>query len=170
MSSVALASFEQTLTALAKILDKAAAHCETRKIDPAVLLGMRLYPDMLPLTKQVQLTSDFAKNTIGRLTGEAPKFPDEEKTIPELKARVAKTLDYVKSVAPAQIDGAAEKEVAVAATDEFRQQSKIGKFGFPAFVEVEFGVAGWAASNIEHVNLDLLVAETVRLGNEIAAA
>jgi hypothetical protein len=84
MSSVALASFEQTLTALAKILDKAAAHCEARKIDPAVLLGMRLYPDMLPLTKQVQLTSDFAKNTIGRLTGEAPKFPDEEKTIPEL--------------------------------------------------------------------------------------
>ena len=77
MSSVAVTSFEQTLTALSKILDKAAAHCEAKKIDPAVVLGMRLYPDMLPLTKQIQLTSDFAKNTIGRLTGEAPKFPDE---------------------------------------------------------------------------------------------
>ena len=111
MSSVALQSFESTLSALAKILDKVAAHCEARKIDPAVLLGMRLYPDMLPLTKQVQLTSDFAKNTIGRLTGEPPKFPDEEKTIAELKARIARTLDYIKSVTPAQIDAAVDKDV-----------------------------------------------------------
>ena len=111
MSTVAITSFEQTLNALSKILDKAAAHCEAKKIDPAVLLGMRLYPDMLPLTKQVQLTSDFAKNTIGRLTGEPPKFPDEEKTIAELKTRVAKTLDYVKSVTPAQIDAAVDKDV-----------------------------------------------------------
>ncbi|MEN3384486.1 MAG: uncharacterized protein V7608_4530 [Hyphomicrobiales bacterium] len=111
MSSVALQSFESTLSALSKILDKVAAHCEAKKIDPAVLLGMRLYPDMLPLTKQVQLASDFAKNTIGRLTGEPPKFPDEEKTIAELKARLAKTLDYIKSVTPAQIDAAADKDV-----------------------------------------------------------
>jgi len=111
LSSVALSSFDQPLSALSKILDKAAAHCAARKIDPAVLLGMRLYPDMFPLTKQVQLASDFAKNTIGRLTGEAPKFPDEEKTIPELKARIARTLDYLRSVTPAQIDGAADKDV-----------------------------------------------------------
>jgi hypothetical protein len=111
MSSVALPSFLQTLPALSKILDKAAAHCEAKKIDPSVLLAMRLYPDMLPFTRQVQLTCDFAKNTVGRLSGEAPKFPDEEKTIDELKARIAKTLDYVKSVAPSEIDAAADRDV-----------------------------------------------------------
>jgi uncharacterized protein len=111
MSSVAQPSFVQTLTALSKILDKAAAHCEAKKIDPAVLLSMRLYPDMFALTRQVQLTCDFAKNTIGRLTGEPPKFPDEEKTIPELKARIAKTLDYVKGFTAEQIDATADKEV-----------------------------------------------------------
>ncbi len=111
ISSASVPTFVQTLTALSKILDKAAAYCEAKKIDPSVLLSSRLYPDMLPLVKQVQLTSDFAKNCVGRLTGEAPKFPDEEKTIPELKARIAKTIDYVKSVSAAQIDAADGKDV-----------------------------------------------------------
>jgi uncharacterized protein len=111
MSSVALASFEQTLGALSKILDKAAAHCAAKKIDPAVMLATRLTPDMLPLVKQVQLTSDFAKNGIGRMVGEPPKFPDEEKSFDELKARIAKTLDYVRSVKTADIDAAADKDV-----------------------------------------------------------
>jgi hypothetical protein len=111
MSSVALASFEQTLGALSKILDKAAAHCAAKKIDPAVMLGTRLSPDMFPLVKQVQLACDFAKNCVGRLTGEPPKYPDEEKSFDELKARIAKTLDYVKSAKPADIDAAAEKDV-----------------------------------------------------------
>ena len=111
MSSVALPSFVTTLGALSKILDKAAAHCEAKKIDPSVLLAVRLAPDMFPFTKQIQLTCDFAKNTVGRLTGEAPKYPDEEKTIDELKARIAKTLSYVKGVAAADIDASADKEV-----------------------------------------------------------
>ncbi len=111
MSAVTVASFEQTLGALSKILDKAAAHCAARKIDPAVVMQMRLSPDMLPFVKQVQLTSDFAKNCVGRLTGEAPKFPDEEKSFDELKARIAKTLDYVKSVKVADIDASADKDV-----------------------------------------------------------
>jgi uncharacterized protein len=111
MSTVALASFEQTLGALSNILDKAAAHCAAKKIDPAVMLATRLTPDMLPLIKQVQLTSDFAKNGIGRIVGEPPKFPDEEKTFDELKARIAKTLDYVRSVKTADIDAAADKDV-----------------------------------------------------------
>src|SRR4051794_13112764 len=89
LSSLTVSTFQQTLGALSKILDKAAAHCEAKKIDQAVLLGLRLAPDMLPFVKQVQLTSDFAKNCLGRLTGEPPKFPDEEKTIAELKARIA---------------------------------------------------------------------------------
>ena len=111
MHAVAVPAFLNTLGALAKILDKAAAHCEAKKIDPAALLTMRLYPDMFAFTRQVQLTCDFAKNTVGRLTGEPPKFPDEEKSFEELKARVAKTIDYVKGFTPDQLDATADKEV-----------------------------------------------------------
>ena len=111
MSSVATQSFLQTLGALSKILDKAAAHCAAKKIDQAVLLQTRLTPDMLPFVKQVQLTCDFAKNTLGRLTGEPPKFPDEEKTIDELKARIAKTIDYVKGFQASEVDATAGKDV-----------------------------------------------------------
>ena len=111
MHAVAVPAFLNTLGALAKILDKTAAHCEAKKIDPAALLTMRLYPDMFAFTRQVQLTCDFAKNTVGRLTGEPPKFPDEEKSFEELKARVAKTVDYVKGFTPDQLDATADKEV-----------------------------------------------------------
>ena len=111
MSGVGVASFLTTLGALSKILDKAAAHCTAKKIDQAVLLQTRLTPDMLPFVKQVQLTCDFAKNTQGRLTGEPPKFPDDEKTLDDLKARIAKTLDYVNGFKAADIDGTAEKDV-----------------------------------------------------------
>jgi hypothetical protein len=111
MHAASVPAFQQTLTALSAILDKAAAHCAAKKIDPTALTTARLYPDMLMFVKQVQLACDFAKNGVGRLTGEAPKFPDEEKTFDELKARVAKTLDYVKSVKPADVDAGADKDV-----------------------------------------------------------
>ena len=111
MHAVAVPSFLNTLGALSKILDKAAAHCEAKKIDRAALLTMRLAPDMFTFTKQVQLTCDFAKNTMGRLTGEPPKFPDEEKSFADLKARIAKTADYVKGFTPAQIDATTDKDV-----------------------------------------------------------
>jgi uncharacterized protein len=111
MYAASIAPFTHTLGALSKILDKAVAHCEAKKIDPNALLTMRLYPDMFSFTRQVQLTCDFAKNTIGRLTGEPPKFPDEEKSFEELKARIAKTIDYVKGFTPADIDATAEKDV-----------------------------------------------------------
>ena len=75
------------------------------------MLQTRLTPDMFPLVKQVQLTCDFAKNTIGRLTGEPPKFADEEKTFDDLKARIAKTLDYIKGFKPADIDATEAKDV-----------------------------------------------------------
>ncbi|MBV8838162.1 MAG: DUF1993 domain-containing protein, partial [Alphaproteobacteria bacterium] len=111
MHAASIPVFIRTLEALSKILDKAAAHCEAKKIDPATLLGMRLYPDMFSFTRQVQLTCDFAKNTAGRLTGEPPKFPDEEKSFAELKARIAKTVDYLKGFKPADIDATSAKEV-----------------------------------------------------------
>jgi hypothetical protein len=111
MSAIVLPTFVNALGALSKILDKAAAHCAARKIDQAVLLQTRLTPDMFPLVKQVQLACDFAKNTVGRLTGEPPKFPDEEKTLDDLKARIAKTIDYVKSVKAEEVDAAEDKDV-----------------------------------------------------------
>ena len=111
MSSVAVPSFLNALGALSKILDKAAAHCAARKIDQAVILQMRLAPDMFPFVKQVQLVCDFAKNTLGRLTGEPPKFPDEEKSFDDLKARIARTVDYVKSFKAGEIDATEDKDV-----------------------------------------------------------
>jgi hypothetical protein len=111
MYGASIPVFLRTLEALSKILDKAAAHCAAKKIDPATLLSMRLYPDMFTFTRQVQLTCDFAKNTAGRLTGEPPKFPDEEKSFDELKARIAKTVDYLKSFKAADIEATAGKDV-----------------------------------------------------------
>jgi hypothetical protein len=112
MSGAGVPSFVQMLTALSKIIDKAAAHCTAKKIDPAVLINARLFPDMLPFTKQIQITCDFAKNTVARLAGvEAPKFPDDEKTFDDFKARIAKTLEFVNSVKAAQIDGTEEKDI-----------------------------------------------------------
>jgi uncharacterized protein len=104
--------FTRMLTNLAGILTKAEAHAAARKIDPAALLNTRLFPDMFALTRQVQLSCDFAKNTTARLAGaEIPKFPDEEASFAELQARIAKTLDYVKGFDAAQIDGSEGREI-----------------------------------------------------------
>jgi hypothetical protein len=104
----------QMLAALSGVLDKAAAHATARKIEPSVLLNTRLYPDMFPLVRQVQLTADFAKGIGARLAGiEPPKFPDTETTIDELKARLAKTADFLKGLKPAQIDGSEGREIII---------------------------------------------------------
>ena len=112
MYTMSVPVFVKTLGNLSAILDKAAAHAETRKIDPAVLLASRLYPDMFPLIKQIQVACDFAKGTVARLAGqEPPKYDDNETTIDELKARIARTVDYVQGFTPAQFAGAEEREV-----------------------------------------------------------
>jgi hypothetical protein len=104
--------FINGLANLTAILDKAAAHCEARKIDPLILTGFRLYPDMFPLTRQVQIACDAAKGAVARLAGvEVPKHEDTEKTFEELKARIAKTIAFVRTVKPAQIDGTEEKDI-----------------------------------------------------------
>ena len=104
--------FVNILKNLSAILDKAQAHAEGRKIDPAVLLGSRLYPDMFPLKRQVQIACDTAKGAVARLAGvEVPKHEDKEETIAELKARIAKTIDFIQTVKPAQIDGSEEKNI-----------------------------------------------------------
>lgn len=104
--------FAQVLTALAKVLDKAEAHAAARKIDPAVLLGCRLAPDMFPLSRQVQTACDMAKGAAARLAGvEVPSWPDNETTFAGLKDRIGKTVGFVQSFKPAQIDGSEEREV-----------------------------------------------------------
>ena len=104
--------FANALKNLSAILDKAQAHAEAKKIEPAVLLASRLYPDMFPLLRQIQIASDSAKGPVARLAGvEVPKYEDTEETIADLKARLAKTIDFVSSIKPAQIDGSGEKDI-----------------------------------------------------------
>jgi len=104
--------FVSMLNNLAGILDKAAAHAEARKIDPQVLLASRLYPDMFPLARQVQIACDNAKGALARLAGvEVPKHEDTEKTFEELKARIAKTVAFVDSIRPAQVDGSENRAI-----------------------------------------------------------
>jgi hypothetical protein len=106
--------FVRMLGNLSAILDKAAQHAAQRKIEPSVLLATRLFPDMFPLLRQVQLAADFAKGTAARLAGaEVPKFPDTEASFEDLKARIAKTLEFVKSFKPAQIDGSEGREITI---------------------------------------------------------
>jgi hypothetical protein len=104
--------FVRMLTNLSKVLDRAVAHAEARKIDPTVLVNARLYPDMLPLAKQIQIASDTAKGAASRLAGqEPPKYDDTETTFAELKARIDKTIALLNSFKPEQIDGSDEKTV-----------------------------------------------------------
>ena len=104
--------FVKGLTNLKALLEKAAAHAQAKKIDETVFAGARLFPDMLPLTGQIQIATDFARGTTARLAGvEMPKWEDNEKTLAELIARVDKTLEYVKPFTAAQIDGTEGKEI-----------------------------------------------------------
>ena len=101
-----------TLRNLSAILDQAQAHCEAKKIDPLVLSASRLYPDMFPLARQVQIACDNAKGPVARLAGvEVPKHEDSEQSFAELKARIAKTLEIVERFKPAQIDGSEERDI-----------------------------------------------------------
>jgi hypothetical protein len=112
MYQASIPVFIRMLGNLSTIIDKAAAHAETKKIDPAVLIKDRLAPDMLPFSFQIQTASDVAKGCAARLGGiEAPSFADTESTFPELKARIAKTIDFLQSVKAAQIDGSEERNV-----------------------------------------------------------
>ncbi|MGH9621309.1 MAG: DUF1993 domain-containing protein, partial [Bryobacteraceae bacterium] len=99
-------------TNLSAILDKAASHGEAKKIDPKVIPQARLILDMLPLSAQIQIACDAAKGAAARLAGvEVPKHEDTEATLAELKTRVAKTLDFIKTIKPEQLQGAETREI-----------------------------------------------------------
>ena len=102
------------LTNLDAILDKAAASAEARKFDPAILLNARLAPDMFTFTRQVQIACDFGKFMMARLSGtESPKFEDNEASFADLKARIAKTLEFVRSVPESAFAGAEDRDITV---------------------------------------------------------
>ncbi|WP_446810432.1 DUF1993 domain-containing protein [Methylomonas sp. 2BW1-5-20] len=109
----------RSLTNLRAILEKAAAFAEARKIEPSVLINARLYPDMYPLARQVQIATDVAKGAVSRLAGlEPPKYDDNEVTFPDLLARIDKTLALLASFAPAQLEGTEDKTVLVPMRDK----------------------------------------------------
>jgi hypothetical protein len=131
-------AFLQILGSLSGLLTKAEAHCKAKNIAPEVLLGARLYPDMLPLTKQIQLACDFAAKGCARLThSEVPSVPDSEKAFDELRQRIAKTIDYVKAFTPAQFEGADAKNVTFPAGPNnsitLNGQEFVNRFAFPNF-------------------------------------
>jgi hypothetical protein len=104
----------RALTNLAGVLEKGRLHAESEKVDPAILLGMRLYPNMFALTRQAQVVSDGAKGCMARLAAvEAPKFEDTESSFEELKQRIDKTLVFVKGFDARQLEGADSRPVVV---------------------------------------------------------
>jgi len=104
--------FARMLRNLSAILAKAQAHAEAKKLDAAALTGDRLFPDMFPLTRQVQIACDQAKGAVARLAGmEPPKHEDTEQTFADLQARIARTLEFVESIKADRIDGAEGREV-----------------------------------------------------------
>jgi hypothetical protein len=114
MYTMSVETFIPLLRSLSKQLDKAAQHAGSKKFDAAVLVNARLAPDMFPLVKQVQIACDFAKNSSARLTGqEPPRFEDNEQTLDELKARIARTLDYLQGLRANAFDGAETRDVKV---------------------------------------------------------
>ena len=114
MHSASVPIFVRMLKNLSNCIDKAAAHAEAKKFDPKVLVESRLAPDLLPFRTQVQIASDAAKFGVARLAGiEAPKFADDETSFDELKARIAKTIEFVQGVPAASIDGSEAKAISV---------------------------------------------------------
>jgi len=137
MYDVTVPALVRTLNALRGVLDKAEAYAAAKKFDPAVLVSARLYPDMFPLSRQVQIACDFAKGACARLAGkDVPSWADEEKTIGELKARIARTLDFVNSFKRADFDGSEDRTISLkigGETQTFKGLDYLNHFVLPNF-------------------------------------
>ena len=130
--------FKQLLGGLSVVLAKAEAHAAAKKIEPNALLQARLYPDMFALLRQVQVACDFAKSVSARLAGvEVPGFEDKEQTFADLQARIAKTLAFIDSITPAQIDGSETRHIVTQAGTPkekiFTGHSYLFNYGLPHF-------------------------------------
>jgi hypothetical protein len=118
MHSASVPTFVRMFNNMLTWLDKAEAHAQARKFDPAVFLAARFAPDMLPFARQIQIASDSCKFGVARLAGvEAPKFEDNESSFADLRERIRKTLDFIQSVPAAQINGTETKDIVVPRRD-----------------------------------------------------
>ena len=136
MYEASIPTFLQTLRNLKGLLEKGVAHAEARKYDPNLLAATRLAPDMLPLTRQIQIASDAAKGAAARLAGvDPPKFEDNETTLADLIARVSKTIDYLEGFKPEQFDGADDRTITI--------QTPRQTFTFPGLIFLRH----WAIPN-----------------------
>jgi len=137
MYALSVPVFDRYLRNLVHILDKGAAYAAERKIDETVLTGMRIYPDMFPLSRQIQIAADFAKGASARLAGvEIPKYEDTEKTFDELKARCQKTYEFLATLKPEQFAGAESKTITITiagAPREFEGLPYLSHYAFPNF-------------------------------------
>jgi hypothetical protein len=130
--------FRQILGALAAVLEKAERHAQDNKIEPAALLQARLFPDMFPLVRQVQIAADFAKGTTARLAGvEVPRYDDNEQSFSELQQRITKTLGFVDSVEQALVDAGAQRAITHGAGERARHfpsgEAYVTRFALPNF-------------------------------------
>jgi uncharacterized protein len=138
MYKISVPIFVQFLTSLSNVLDKAAAYCEAKKIEPSALLNARLFPDMFPLARQVRAATDHAVNATARLAGvEPPTFATAEASFAEIKERLDKAIAFVKNFKAAQIDGSEEKAIKITfpsgATRDFTGQSLLLNTSLPNF-------------------------------------
>ena len=129
--------FQKALTQLLHVMEKGVANAKARNFDSSVLVGARLAPDMLPFVIKIQLTSDFAKNSMARLAGiDPPKFEDYETTMDELFARVRRTLEYIDSVPAAALEGSETRDIKIPLRDrtvEFKGLEFLQKWALPNF-------------------------------------
>lgn len=129
--------FQSSLGSIKGLLQKAASHAAANKIDETVLLNMRLYPDMFPLVRQVQIAADFAKGCPARLSGrEVPKFEDTETTNAQLIARIDRTLDFIATIPASEIDGQEDRDITLTIAGNpthFKGEPYLTKFALPNF-------------------------------------
>ncbi len=148
MYNASVPIFTQLLSSLNSILDKTQTHIMESSISADTLLQVSLYPDMFNFIRQVQIATDFAKSVTARLAGiEAPIFEENETSIPELKARIDKTLLFISSIKPEQINGSEEKEIitrpGTPKEKKFTGQSYLLHYGIPQFffhVSTAYGI------------------------------
>lgn len=137
MYAASVPVFRQILSSMSDILAKAETHVTERKIEPAALLQARLYPDMFALSRQVQIAADFAKGACARLAGiEVPKFDDTEQSFADLRARIAKTIDFIESLPQDKINGSEERVITTSAganSKTFAGQAYLTHYALPQF-------------------------------------
>ena len=139
MYTTSIPVFKQLLNSLSVILTKAETYATEKKFKPTVLLEARLSPDMFPLSRQVQIATDFAKSVSARLAGvEMPAYDDNEQTFAELQARIGKTLSFIESLTPSQFEGSETREI-VLRPGTPKEKKMVGhtylfNYGFPQFL------------------------------------